>query len=177
MNKIISLENLSRYNDNVQTLISEKQDIISDLNDIRSGAALGTTALQEHQDISHLATKSELTESEEAFTTAINELTARINALNTPVVQTAATVITLEPNKYYLHTWSGISTLTITLAPPSNKTIVNTYMLSFKSGPNGTTLSLPDTIMWLNGDIPLIGAYEQCQLSIVDNCAIMSKFI
>lgn len=34
------------------TLLSDKQDTISDLSTIRSGAALGATALQSHQDIS-----------------------------------------------------------------------------------------------------------------------------
>lgn len=37
-----------------------KQDIINDLDTIRAGALKGATALQEHQDISHLATKQEL---------------------------------------------------------------------------------------------------------------------
>lgn len=36
----------------VNTAISKKQDIITDLDTIRSGAALGATALQQHQDIS-----------------------------------------------------------------------------------------------------------------------------
>lgn len=39
-----------------------KQDAISDLSAIREGAALGATALQEHQDISHLATKQEVSD-------------------------------------------------------------------------------------------------------------------
>jgi len=36
----------------VDAALDEKQDVIADLADIRSGAALGATALQEHQDIS-----------------------------------------------------------------------------------------------------------------------------
>ena len=40
--------------------LNKKQDTISDLETIRSGAAKGATALQEHQDISHLATKEEI---------------------------------------------------------------------------------------------------------------------
>lgn len=42
--------------------LGQKQDIISDLAEIRAGAAKGATALQEHQDISHLATKEEVTQ-------------------------------------------------------------------------------------------------------------------
>ena len=44
----------------LQTTIDSKQDTISDLDDIREGAELGKTALQEHQDISGLATKEEV---------------------------------------------------------------------------------------------------------------------
>lgn len=40
--------------------ISGKQDVISDLAAIRSGAEKGATAIQSHQSISHLATKTEL---------------------------------------------------------------------------------------------------------------------
>lgn len=42
------------------TADATKQDIISDLDEIRSGAALGATAIQEHQDISGKADKAEL---------------------------------------------------------------------------------------------------------------------
>ena len=44
----------------LQTTIDSKQDTISDLDNIREGAELGKTALQEHQDISGLATKKEV---------------------------------------------------------------------------------------------------------------------
>ena len=44
----------------LQTIVDSKQDTISDLESIREGAALGKTALQEHQDISKLATKEEV---------------------------------------------------------------------------------------------------------------------
>lgn len=46
--------------DEIDGLKDSKQNTISDLETIRSGAALGATALQEHQDISHLATKTEV---------------------------------------------------------------------------------------------------------------------
>lgn len=65
--------------------ISDKQDKIADLQNIREGAALGKTSLQEHQDISHLATKEELQnvvddmlENEEVYAAAVNDLNNRI---------------------------------------------------------------------------------------------------
>lgn len=44
----------------IEETLTTKQDIIEDLDDIRDGASKGATAIQEHQDISHLATKEEL---------------------------------------------------------------------------------------------------------------------
>ena len=56
------LAGLNNYDDSdVRKLISQKQDTITDLEQIREGANLGSTALQEHQDISHLATKEDVT--------------------------------------------------------------------------------------------------------------------
>ena len=43
----------------LQSGLAEKQNIITDLESIRDGANKGSTALQEHQDISHLLPKSE----------------------------------------------------------------------------------------------------------------------
>lgn len=54
--------------------IAEKQDIISDLDTIRSGALKGSTALQNHQDISHLATKQELEDTELLLNEDINSI-------------------------------------------------------------------------------------------------------
>lgn len=73
----------------MNTALGEKQDAISDLDAIRSGAAKGATALQEHQDISNLATKSEVNAkvdkvtgkqlSTEDFTTALKN---KLNGLS-----------------------------------------------------------------------------------------------
>ncbi len=57
--KMSELQNDANYLTSHQD-ISGKQDVIDDLDDIRSGAALGATALQSHQDISGKANKSEM---------------------------------------------------------------------------------------------------------------------
>lgn len=62
--------------------LKSKQDVISDLETIRSGAALGATALQKHQDISHLATKEELEETEEVTAYAFADITEKYSSLN-----------------------------------------------------------------------------------------------
>lgn len=72
-----------------KTEVNAKQDIIPDIETIRSGAALGATALQEHQDISYLATKEELTnitneiiDDEEVLAYSLNELNDRVNNIS-----------------------------------------------------------------------------------------------
>ena len=55
------LAGLKNYDDSeIKEALNEKQDAIPDLETIRQGAQKGATALQEHQDISHLATKQEV---------------------------------------------------------------------------------------------------------------------
>lgn len=90
------LDGLSNYDDTkvkgdlavLKGTVVGKQDVIPDLDSIRSGADKGSTSIQEHQDISHLLPKSEF----EAYTTETdteiatlesqieNEATARTNA-------------------------------------------------------------------------------------------------
>lgn len=61
------LDGLSNYDDTnlkgdlevLKGKVDEKQDYIADLDSIRSGASKGSTAIQEHQDISHLLPKSD----------------------------------------------------------------------------------------------------------------------
>ena len=52
-------EDLASIIASIEQQIASKQDKITDLETIRIGASKGATALQEHQDVSHLATKEE----------------------------------------------------------------------------------------------------------------------
>lgn len=63
---------LNLVSERIDDLNSEKQDVINDLETIRSGAALGATALQEHQDISHLATKAEVGAKQDTLVSGTN---------------------------------------------------------------------------------------------------------
>ena len=44
--KLIDIEKLSRYHENLNAFLTTKQDVLDDIDDIRSGAAKGATALQ-----------------------------------------------------------------------------------------------------------------------------------
>ena len=102
--------------------LATKQDVISDLDSIRSGAALGATALQsvpdtyateqwvneqgflkEHQDISNLATKAELNEKQDVLVSGTNIKTINGTSLlgsgNIVIEASADNVPTLQTNK------------------------------------------------------------------------------
>lgn len=98
LNGVTDSETLDGIIASIEQQIANKQDKIEDLETIRSGAALGATALQEHQDISHLATKEELTSltneiiaNEEVHAGAYNEINERIEQLSENVSGVAAT--------------------------------------------------------------------------------------
>lgn len=97
----------------------------------------------------------------------------------TPVVNhgTSDTTYAVTPNA--LHIWGTVASLTLTLATPTDATIVNEYMFEFTSGSTATTLSLPASVEWGNRD-PLTGQTEPLvvaadatyQISIVNNIGL-----
>ena len=94
---------------------------------------------------------------------------------NIPVSTTTSTSISLSPNRYYR--WTNTpSSITITLATPSDSTILNNYMFEFTASSSGTTLTMPSTIKWLNGSTPTIDNGKTYQISIINNLATISKF-
>lgn len=95
--------------------------------------------------------------------------TAGVDGGQIPI--SAQTVATLEisPNIYY--TWSEISALTITLATPTDTTILNKYMFEFISGTTATVLTLPSAVKIANGIT--IEASKRYQVSILNNIAII----
>lgn len=79
------------------------------------------------------------------------------------------TTIGIEANKYYQ--FGEVTNLNINLAEPSNTTMLNEYMFEFISGETATTLTLPDTIKWL--EEPSIEANKTYQCSIVNNIGVL----
>lgn len=93
--------------------LNSKQDVIPDLDAIRSGSEKGATALQEHQDISHLAEKSEV-EGLVADVTKQGEdivaLQTLSNKLETQIQESKGRIDTIEPTVAELS--SEVGTLT-----------------------------------------------------------------
>lgn len=78
----------------------------------------------------------------------------------------------ITSNEY--HVWGQMSTLSLTLAEPSDSTIYNEYAFEFISGPVATTLSLPSTIRWISA--PDIQPNMIYQVSIVNNLGVIGGF-
>lgn len=85
------------------------------------------------------------------------------------VIEETATSLAITPN--VLHKWGEVATLDITLAEPTDLSIVNEYMIEFVSGATATTLTLPNVIEWAIE--PKIEANKTYQISIVDNIAVI----
>ena len=85
-----------------------------------------------------------------------------------PVVDMTANTAELAPNTYYR--WGEISALTITLGAEISG-ITNEYCFEFVSGETATTLTVPDTISWVQE--PSIEAGKTYQVSILNGIGVI----
>lgn len=94
--------------------------------------------------------------------------------LSTPIVNhgTSGTSFALTPNVF--HRWGTVSSLSLTLATPSDQTILNEYMFEFVSGSTATSLTLPSTVKWTSE--LSIEANKTYQVSIIDNLGVIGGF-
>lgn len=84
--------------------------------------------------------------------------------------------ITIFPNNYYKFTSTSLSSVTITLGSITNSNIINEYFVEFTTSSSGTTVSLPSTIKWANGEKPTFEASTTYQISIINNLGVVIKF-
>lgn len=100
-----------------------------------------------------------------------NEVEELVDNIQTGVsiVNQTETTLEIEPN--VLNVWGEVASLTITLATPTDESIVNEYMIQFTSGDIATQLTLPDTITWMSEPIIVVNATYQ--ISIINNLAII----
>ena len=95
-----------------------------------------------------------------------------IGIINKSVINQTETTIEIQPNM--LNIWGEVTSLDITLAIPTDTSIINEYMIQFTSGATATQLVLPDTIQWMNGSV--INANATYQLSIINNLAVIGEW-
>lgn len=142
--------------------LAGKQDVINDLATIRSGAALGATAVQTETDPVYSASAaSGITSSNITSWNGKAEKIAEINH------GTSNTTFALTPNIH--HVWGEVTSLTLTLAT-GEAGVANEYMFRFYSGTTPTTLNLPSTVQWVQ---PLTCQQDKYyEVSIINNLAV-----
>ena len=96
--------------------------------------------------------------------------------VNKQLITSTSSTMTLSPNIYYRNTSTSLSTLTITLDSIANSYIINEYFVEFTTSSSGTTISLPSTIKWANGEAPTFEVSTTYQISIVNNLGVVTKF-
>lgn len=106
---------------------------------------------------------------------AISDTEVQQSASVKPLRTFTDTSIQLVPNTYYRKT-NQSSSLTITLAAESNTNIINEYFIEFTTAATGTTIALPSSIKWANGEIPVFESDTTYQISIINDLGICVKF-
>lgn len=153
--------------------ISNKQEIISDLETIRNNAAKGATALQSYtEQYKGTVTGVKINGTTKNPSSGVVDL----GYINKQLSTSTSSSMTLSPNIYYRNTSTSLSTLTIKLGSASNSNIINEYFVEFTTRSDGTTVSLPSTIKWANGETPTFEASTTYQISIVNNLGVVTKF-
>lgn len=83
------------------------------------------------------------------------------------------TTFELTPNTF--HVWDEVASLTLTLGAETSG-VANEYLFQFTSGATATTLTLPSTLTWANGEALTPEANKTYQVSIVNGYAVYSAF-
>lgn len=86
-----------------------------------------------------------------------------------PKSSISLTVYTISPNIFYV--WDEVASLDLSFAEEIPY-FANEYTFQFTSGTTPTSLTLPDTIQWVNG-APNIEANKTYQVSIVNNIGLI----
>lgn len=101
------------------------------------------------------------------YLTEHQDISGKANKIS--VVQTSASTIEINSNTFYK--FGEVTELNLTLAETIDTTQLNEYMFEFTSGSTATTLTLPNTIKWL--ETPSIESNKIYQCSIVDNIGVL----
>ncbi|MBR5796171.1 MAG: hypothetical protein IKY26_08490 [Erysipelotrichaceae bacterium] len=96
--------------------------------------------------------------------------------INKQLSTSTSSSMVLSPNVYYRNTSTSLSSLTVTLGNVENSNIINEYFVEFTTRSSGTTVSLPSTIKWANGEAPTFEASTTYQISIINNLGVVTKF-
>ena len=165
--------------------LAQKQDIISDIDTIRNNAAnyKGTVTSVTVNGSSKTPSSGVVNIGNVATSVKVDNVSktpssgvVNLGYVNKHLITSTSSTMALSPNIYYRNTSTSLSTLTITLGSIANSNIINEYFLEFTTSSSGTTISLPSTIKWANGEAPTFEASTTYQISIVNNLGVVTKF-
>ena len=197
--KVSDLANDLGYINNVD----HKQDIISDLDDIRQNSTDGATAFQYMSggglegtiqntiytgiaEINGIPLWVSMNSGQDQRNFTFKTINGESLIGNGDIVisggngayplvnhGTSDTTFTLTPNTF--HVWDEVSSLTLTLGEETSG-VANEYLFQFTSGIEGTTLSLPSDLKWANDSAPTIVPCMIYQVSILKGLASVLEF-
>ena len=165
--------------------LAQKQDIISDIDTIRNNAAnyKGTVTSVTVNGSSKTPSSGVVNIGNVATSVKVDNVSktpssgvVNLGYVNKQLITSTSSTMTLSPNIYYRNTSTSLSTLAITLGSIANNNIINEYFVEFTTSSSGTTISLPSTIKWANGETPTFEASTTYQISIVNNLGVVTKF-
>lgn len=142
--------------------LAQKQDVISDIDTIRTNAA----------NYKGTVTSVKINGQSKSPSSGVVDL----GYVNKQLSTTTSSSMTLSPNIYYRNTSTSLSSLTIRLGSVSNSNILNEYFVEFTTRSSGTTVSLPSSIKWANGVTPTFENGKTYQISVVNNLGTYIKF-
>ena len=93
-----------------------------------------------------------------------------------PVIKINDNTVSISPNIYYIIE-VVFDSLLINLEPPTNDELLNEYVIEFTTSENNTQISLPNSIKWSGGNIPVFENNTTYQISIINNLGIWVKFV
>ena len=178
------LESLENYDDTeIKDLISTNTNNISSLQTNKADKTEIPTKTSDLTNDSNFVSDSNYVHTDVNFTAEKDTKLAGLNnyddtqikediskkADKVLVVESTTTTLEIEANKFYK--FGEVTELNLTLAEITDTTQLSEFMFEFTSGETATTLTLPDTIKWL--ETPTIEANKTYQCSIVDNIGIL----
>lgn len=158
------------------TVITSHQDISGKQDKLVSGTSIKTINGQSILGSGNITIEGG-SGSSDANVQAVDEISTIIDVdLDKYIVETTDDNIILDNNKYYKKT-NVSSSISITLNMPEDNTVFTSFSIEFTTSNSGTSVSLPDTIKWLNGELPTFENDFTYQISICNGLGVCAKYV
>ena len=155
----------------VERRLAAKQDIISDLATIRSGAAKGATALQSETDPVYSADKPSI-----ALKSEIPDISGKADKTAIVTETVGKSSYSIVPNRL-TRLGTLASNVTLSLNATSEEVgVVNVYDIIFATPTTAPSITWPEGITWVGGSAPAIAGGKTYEVSIMDGLATYGEF-